>query len=304
MQKIARKWESENAAGASARQSAVVRHATQPQRTAGLLLNLQRTHGNSFVQHLLNGPVLQRKPRGAGSGPTTDTDYAFDTYQITELNLADPDIIARFNALSTPQLEDYRRRVKDLAVIQYISSLIESRPPEYTPERPDGKTTFKLGDLNVVILPDYYTLKPLPQGDSATGTKLVIDFTAEYTADGKITDGKADVIMEIQTVYGPGATAQSTSGYGVGTRKTDKEKSTTSLGFHESAHSHTVLEYIKKNPPPVFKVPNGITEDEFRAAATIFHEQWRAYDARMKEDSVYLVDCVGKWADFCPGIGP
>ena len=271
------------------------------QSSAASLLALQRTHGNSFVQQLLSGSGVMLMPR-AGSAPIiTDTNYAFDTYQITESHLDDPEIIARLNALSTPQLEDYRRRVKDLAVIWYITRLIESRPPEYTPELPGGGTTFKWLDLNVVILPDYYSLKPLPRGDAVTTTNFEKQFLYNLE-NGKVKDPELVLTLYIQTVYGPGSTSQSKSGYGVGTRKQDKTPREKSLGFHERTHSQTIISYIKLNKLPQFDATDGMTWDEFLAAIKTYNEKMREYHTRMKENSVFVVDCTGEWADFCPGM--
>jgi hypothetical protein len=58
----------------------------------------------------------------------TSTNYAFDTYQITERDLSDPDIIARFEGLSLTGLREYRAHVTDPAVADYITQLIASRP--------------------------------------------------------------------------------------------------------------------------------------------------------------------------------
>ena len=67
---------------------------------------------------------------GLGSGLRlgTSTNYIFDTFQVTERNLSDPDIIARFEGLSLTGLREYRTQVTDPAVVDYITRLIASRP--------------------------------------------------------------------------------------------------------------------------------------------------------------------------------
>lgn len=70
--------------------------------------------------------VVDRRPAGQDAVPQ-GTNYAFDTYRITEAHLADPDIVARLNALSEDQLTAYRDKVADPAVKSYIQSLIVSR---------------------------------------------------------------------------------------------------------------------------------------------------------------------------------
>ncbi len=55
------------------------------------------------------------------------TNLRFDTFQVTEADLADPDIIARFEALSVEGLRDYRGRVFDAKVVSYINGLIAAK---------------------------------------------------------------------------------------------------------------------------------------------------------------------------------
>src|SRR5438128_2318392 len=60
--KVAQHEGQENAARAQARpQFAPAAHGTESRDLAVSLLNLQRTHGNRFVQRLLNGAIIQRK---------------------------------------------------------------------------------------------------------------------------------------------------------------------------------------------------------------------------------------------------
>jgi hypothetical protein len=54
------------------------------------------------------------------------TNYRFDTFQITERDLSDPEITARFQRLSVDQLRSYLDRVTDPAVRSYILKLLSS----------------------------------------------------------------------------------------------------------------------------------------------------------------------------------
>jgi len=73
---------------------------------------------------------VDRVDRQVGGRPGTGTNYAFDTGQLTESHLSDPEIVARLNALSKDGLRDYLRMVADPAVRAYIEQLIASRPAE------------------------------------------------------------------------------------------------------------------------------------------------------------------------------
>jgi hypothetical protein len=68
---------------------------------------------------------VHRSTVHGGEGDSGKTNRRFDTFAITERDLSDPDIIARLNALSKVGLIQYRKNVKDLAVIEYITSLID-----------------------------------------------------------------------------------------------------------------------------------------------------------------------------------
>jgi hypothetical protein len=71
---------------------------------------------------------LQRQRVSRAMLPATSTNYAFDTFNVTEAQLSDPDIIARFNALSRAGLIEYRNRVADPAVQAYITGLLAAIP--------------------------------------------------------------------------------------------------------------------------------------------------------------------------------
>ena len=73
-------------------------------------------HDDGRVQRRRNGRFV------------TTTNYAFDTFNLTESHLSDPDIIARLEALTQEQLVEYRNRVADPAVQVYIDGLIAPRP--------------------------------------------------------------------------------------------------------------------------------------------------------------------------------
>lgn len=55
------------------------------------------------------------------------TNYRFDTYRVSEADLSDPDIVARFKSLPLGHLIQYRNRVSDSAVIDYIDQLLNDR---------------------------------------------------------------------------------------------------------------------------------------------------------------------------------
>lgn len=136
----------------------------QQSRDENWILHLQRTLGNQAVLRMLQtqsernnaGPAattgppfvydFSRKPAHGnapdGNSPagihrsiinrderaSGKTNRRFDTFAITEKDLSDPDIIARLNALSKVGLIEYRKQVKDLAVIEYLTDRINRMP--------------------------------------------------------------------------------------------------------------------------------------------------------------------------------
>ena len=81
------------------------------------------------------------------------TNYAFDTYNLTETHLSDPDIITRLQGLSTEQLVDYRLRANNAAVAHYISTLIQNRPAVNCTAEEVAKTTKLAKTARIATLP-------------------------------------------------------------------------------------------------------------------------------------------------------
>jgi hypothetical protein len=155
--KIARARSQETVAKKQVRQQSLpAAHQPAPRGMVASVLNLQRSHGNHFVQRMLNQAAIQRKCAcgdscakcqsasavqhkqatpdvqrqlaGRPGRSVFETNYAFDTFNLTEGHLSDPDIIARLNALTRAQLIEYRNRVADPAVQSYINGLLATRP--------------------------------------------------------------------------------------------------------------------------------------------------------------------------------
>jgi hypothetical protein len=88
------------------------------------LLAHELTH---VIQQGAQGRALIQRETPAGS-----TNYAFDTYRVTGAHLSDPDVVARFKALSFEGLLDYRRRISDPDVIAFVEQLLDERMREQT----------------------------------------------------------------------------------------------------------------------------------------------------------------------------
>lgn len=97
----------------------------------------------------------------------------------------------------------------------------------------------------------------------------------------------------IQTLYGRGLTATSTSGYGRGTTAADRADGNTSLGFHEGSHGRDFLTFMETHPWPVFIGSDGMTLRDFRQAMTDYVAECRRYSEDIERFSELQTDCVG-----------
>jgi hypothetical protein len=175
-----------------------------------------------------------------------------------------------------------------------------------TPLGPDVKVDkeksakFKVGNVDVIVKHDTRT-KDKKMKDHAK-TRFRFGGTPSYEfKKGKITKitGPSPNKITIYTVYGPGVTAKSQSGYGKGTTKADKKASKTTLGYHEGSHGADYLQYLRNNPPPQFKGKVGMTVKNYKKAEKAFEKQMKDYNNKMEKHSKKRTDCVGTAADFC-----
>lgn len=67
------------------------------------------------------------------------TNYRFDTYRVSKADLADPDILDRFKSLPLRHLIQYRNRVSDFAVIDYIDQMLNERLSALTLDQLSGE---------------------------------------------------------------------------------------------------------------------------------------------------------------------
>jgi hypothetical protein len=75
------------------------------------------------IQTLQRQPARTRPGSLPGLSPS-GTNYRFDTHRVTADDLSNPDIIARFEALTVESLRVYEERVDDTAVKSYVIGLI------------------------------------------------------------------------------------------------------------------------------------------------------------------------------------
>lgn len=245
----------------------------------------QRTSGKMIARQILSGK----------------TNFRFDTYQIVEADLRDPDIIFRLKALSFSYLIKYRDRVADPAVKSYLANLLSLSPPSSF----EIAMGVSLGELPITmktesgwtlkVLADTYTEDEtiVPKGKAKTflkPPKMLVRWTAR---SGKAENIREDKTFFIQTVYGSGAGRTSPSGYGRGTTEEDIKREMTTLAHHEGSHAMDLVDFLMKNPPPRFGGSGGMdissVEEEGRRYRTAVDD----FIKKALEFSSKMTDCVG-----------
>lgn len=229
------------------------------------------------------------------------TNYRFDTYQITEEDLKDPDIIFRLKALSFSHLIKYRDRVADPAVKSYIANLLLASPPSSF-EIAMGVSLGKLpitmkteSGWTIKVLADTYTEDEtiVPKGKAKTLIKLPKMLVRWTSRSGKAENIRVDKTFLIQTVYGSGTGRTSPSGYGRGTTEEDIKSERTTLAHHEGSHAMDLVDFLMKNPPPRFGGRGGMEISSAQEEGRKYRAALDDYIENALEYSSKITDCVG-----------
>lgn len=229
------------------------------------------------------------------------TNYRFDTYQITEKDLMDPDIIFRLKALSFSHLIKYRDRVADPAVKSYIADLLLASPPSSF----EIAMGVSLGELPITmktqagwtieVLADTYTEDEtiVPKGKAKTLLRLPQMLARWTSRSGKAENIRLDKTFLIQTVYGSGTGRTSPSGYGRGTTEEDIKSERTTLAHHEGSHAMDLVDFLMKNPPPRFGGRGGMDISRAEEEGRKYKAALDDYTKKALEYSSKKTDCVG-----------
>jgi hypothetical protein len=139
------------------------------------LLAHELTH---VVQQGAHRRVIQRRPF-PGS-----TNYTFDTYRVTEADLSDPDIVARFQSLPLSHLIQYRNRATDYAVIAYIDQLLTDRLNAMTLDQLFADLASEKDPAVRSYIDQWLTTHAPTSYEIALGTKKPGEAAAEMEASG------------------------------------------------------------------------------------------------------------------------
>jgi len=232
------------------------------------------------------------------------TNYRFDTFTITQKNLSDAEIIARLKALPRNQLIEYRDRVADVAVKEYINNVLANQTTlEIALSIDLGSLPFvyKIGSLTVTIKQD--TTDSILTDPAKTKYKLPNEISW-ISKGGNIASFKYKHEVWIQTNYRPDISPDASSKYGRGTTEEDREVGRTSLLFHEGSHVLDIFQYLNEHPVPRFTGKVGMPLADFERLANKHKSLIKQYETEMKKYLIEKGDCVGTRADFCPELVP
>lgn len=215
-------------------------------------------------------------------------------------------------ALNVPEPELYRRnsgRIPMWAWLTSHSTVAGISTPiaaGRTPAARTGVVSFASNGFQITIAPD----RTSPSMRNRAETTVDLSWgriSARLGREGRRTvvtriTGPPTPTARIQTTYGRGVSATSTSGYGRGTTAADVaggavDPRSTELGFHEGTHGLDYVAFLESHAPPVFTGAVGDTAAEFRAALTQWRSDVRAYAEDIDRDSEVRTDCVGTTID-------
>jgi hypothetical protein len=168
-----------------------------------------------------------------------------------------------------------------------------------------GVVSHRIGRVNLAILSDATSTDPSMQDKAETKIRFpplaaganLVNWVSQGGRITSFTFNQDLFSLTIQTTYGPGVTASSSSGYGRGTTATDQAVGTTSLGFHEGRHGRDFITFLQDNPYPEFTGRIGQTTAVFSTRVTRFSNAVNSYIRRMNRASALATDCPGTSID-------
>jgi len=237
----------------------------------------------------LGGPQPFRDPRGPGPHSTLPYREATELLRCIQIMGPGSDAECRHQVLGeplpTPEFE--------------TAAGISSPVPFGAGSGRGGRRTASIGRINVTLLPDTATRDRSMTNRAETRIRFnraAINWRTN--AAGIVTSiiGPPTPQATIQTTFGPGVTATSTSGYGRGTTAADVAAGNTSLGFHEGRHGVDFLRYMQANPYPAFTGQVGMPVADVQTAAQAYLTARQTYSDDMNRISTENSDCVGNTA--------
>ncbi|MET0463423.1 MAG: DUF4157 domain-containing protein [Chitinophagaceae bacterium] len=207
-------------------------------------------------------------------------------------------LVEKLRKLSTEEIKQFSSNaldadVKEAARKAMALSKITAPVPASAKVDAAGQARMDFNGIHVTFLPDSIDASLGKFG--MTYGHFQFDMPAPIViteANANMSMGEIDPVeirVEIYTKYPSEEAKHNPSKYGVGTRQEDEK----TLQYHERAHGKAWIEFLTKNPPPVFKGTSGMTPAQYNAAI----EQWKtdttAYHDKGNLFALKAGDCVG-----------
>ena len=178
------------------------------------------------------------------------------------------------------------------------AAAISTPLPEEAKKNQNGNYSIKIGDVEVDFLLDTTTKYQFEDGITSSDTTQSDLKAPHYALDArgliKSFDKLPPVVISIYTVYRKGAKKLSDSKYGRGTTFWDRLFMTTSLQFHEGTHGSAIVDFLTRNPHPVFGGEVGMKEKEFKKEWVKYVKEIESYYKEMQLRQQRDIECVGK----------
>ena len=226
-----------------------------------------------------------------------DNRYIIEAMTMTKADAGDA-LVSKLRRLSADKIKLFDSNaidpdVKESARRALALTKITAPVPSSADITATGEANLDINGVHVSFLPDSI--------DSSLGQHA---FTySEFHHDGLdpiiITPANANlptgeipplqISVSIYTKYPSEESKGEPSKYGAGTRPGDEN----TLQFHESSHGQGWIDFLTKNPPPVFKGTNGMLPAQFNTAVDQYEKDIKAYEDRAHDFALKAGDCVG-----------
>jgi hypothetical protein len=261
------------------------RFATLRRRPLGIARSPRR--GGAMNIDATQESEFESDPRGKGPHSTLPYRQATELLKCIDIMGAESDAYCRHEVLG-----------EELPPPEFETDAAISSPVPFGARlEASGNRVTSVGGIKVTLKPDTTTSDPKHTNGAFTQIKfnnVAISWSGNGKGGVSSITGPAAPTATIQTTYGPGAKASSSSGYGRGTTAADKAGGDTTLGFHEGRHGVDYLRYMASHPFPVFAGNTMMSADDVKAAAVAYRDAVKAYVAEVERLSVENTDCVGE----------
>ncbi|MVT08331.1 eCIS core domain-containing protein [Chitinophaga tropicalis] len=167
-----------------------------------------------------------------------------------------------------------------------------SAPKKEKPPETSRVAELRSGGFTFIDKPDRKAGKKdkIPGNRAKTMFKMPGEPVPVKNKDGLIESVTIPRVIEMETIYGSRVTAGSTSGYGRGFIRSDKDAHNDSLGFHEGHHKQDFRDFVDAEKFPEIVIDSPITETEYEKRKKEWYAARKKFAKRMQKYSIKTTD--------------